>query len=158
MNTQPFNQTGQLIAPVSVKKLLDIQAAIEFGFILKRVHVTIRTYRHVSCDFKYKFDSTTCNSNLKWNIETCQCECKKYHICKKHYSWNPSTCTCQNGKYLKSIADTSVITCDEIISVMDIVSSKKKNTTTTNVSINCHTKKGRDCYILQRELLANVLL
>ena len=51
-----------------------------------------------------------------------------------------------------------MITCDEIISVMDIVSSKKKNTTTTNVSINCHTKKGRDCYILQREFLANVLL
>ena len=22
---------------------------------------------HISCDFKFKFDSTTCNSNQKWN-------------------------------------------------------------------------------------------
>ena len=43
---------------------------------------------------------------------------------KKDYIWNPSTYICENSKYLKSIANTSVITCDEIISVMDIVSTK----------------------------------
>ena len=37
-------------------------------------------------------------------------------------------CICKNNKYLKSIADTSVIECDDIISVMDIVSTKKANT------------------------------
>ena len=32
-----------------------------------------------------------------------------YHKCKKDYSWNCSICICENNKYLKSIADTSVI-------------------------------------------------
>ena len=50
--------------------------------------------------------------------------CKSYRKCKNNYSWNPSTCICKNSKYLKSFADTSVIMCDEIISVMDIVSTK----------------------------------
>ena len=40
--------------------------------------------------------------------------CKNYRTCKKDYGWNPSTCICENDKYLKSIADTSVIACGEI--------------------------------------------
>ena len=32
----------------------------------------------ISWDFKFKFNSTTCNSNKKWNNESCQCECKNY--------------------------------------------------------------------------------
>ena len=63
---------------------------------------------------------TTCTSNQKWNNKTCQGECKNYCTCKKDYSWNPSTCICENSKYLKSIANTSVTECDEIIIVMDI--------------------------------------
>ena len=46
---------------------------------------------HISCDCKCKFNSTTCNSNQKWNNKTCQCECKNYRTCKKDYSWNRST-------------------------------------------------------------------
>ena len=38
---------------------------------------------------------------------------------------NPSTCISDNSKFLKSIADTSVIESDEIITVMDIASAKK---------------------------------
>ena len=56
---------------------------------------------------------------------------------KKDYSWNINTYVCENSKYLKSIADTSVITCYEIISVMDIASSKVTNTIATNVTKNC---------------------
>ena len=45
--------------------------------------------------------------------------------------------------YLKSISDTSVIDCDEIIPVTDIVSTKIINTIVTNVtstaSISCHS-------------------
>ena len=33
---------------------------------------------------------------------------------KKNYIWNPPPCSCKNGKYLASIIDDSVITCDEI--------------------------------------------
>ena len=102
----------------------------------------------ISCDFKCKFNGTTCNSNQKWNNKTCQCECKNYHQCKKDYSWNPSTCICENSKHLKSIADTSVVKCDEVITVMDIVSTKK-TTIATNVtktaSINCHSKNINIC-------------
>ena len=32
----------------------------------------------ISCDSKCKFNSTTCNSNQKWNNDQCQCECKRY--------------------------------------------------------------------------------
>ena len=74
----------------------------------------------------------------KWNNETCQCECKNYHPCK---SWNPSTYICESNKYLKSIADTSVIVCEEIISDLDIVSTKITNTIAANVSINSDDKK-----------------
>ena len=28
--------------------------------------------KHISCDCKCKFNSTTCNSNQKWNNKTCQ--------------------------------------------------------------------------------------
>ena len=95
---------------------------------------------------------STRNSNQKWNNKTCQCECKNYRTREKDYSWNLSICICKNGKYLKSTADTSVIACDEIITVMVIVSTKKTNTIATNVtstaSINCHSKKVRDWYIL----------
>ena len=115
----------------------------------------------ISCDFKCKFNGTTCNSNQKWNNKTCQCECKNYHQCKKDYSWNPSTCICENSKHLKSIADTSVVKCDEVITVMDIVSTKK-TTIATNVtktaSINCHSKNINICYILQTGLWVIILL
>ena len=40
--------------------------------------------KHISFDCKYKFNSATCNSNKKWNNETCQCECKNYHTCKNY--------------------------------------------------------------------------
>ena len=41
-------------------------------------------------------------------------------------SVNPSTCICDNSKYLKSITDTAVIECGEIITVTDIVSTNDK--------------------------------
>ena len=111
--------------------------------------------------FKYKFNSTTCNSNQKWNNKICQCQCKNYHKCNKYYSWKPSRCICENSKYLKSIADTSAIECDEIITVMDIVSTKNTNIIATNVtstaSINGHSKKVRDWYNLHTVLLVIIL-
>ena len=55
-----------------------------------------------------------------------------------------------------------MIECDEIITNMDIVPTKKTNTIETNVtstaSINCHSKKVRDCYILHTVLLVIILL
>ena len=91
-------------------------------------------------------------------------------MCKKDYSWNPSTCICKNSKYLRSIADTSVTECDEIIIVIDIVSTKKINAiaakktktiaanVTSTASINRHSKKVKDCYILNTVSLVTILL
>ena len=105
--------------------------------------------KHFSCNCKCKFNSTTCNSNQKWNAKTCQCDRKNYKS-KKGYSCNPSTCIWENKKYLKSIADISMIQCDEIITVMDIVSTKMTNTIAANVTspalVNCHSKKVRLLY------------
>ena len=105
---------------------------------------------------KYKFSSSTFNSNQKWNNKTYQCKCEK------DYSWNPSTCICDNRKYLKSVADTSLIKRDETVVGMDILSTKKTNTIATNVmstaSTNCHSKKVRDYYILNTVFLVIILL
>ena len=35
------------------------------------------------------------------------------------YVWNPATYNCENGKYLASIMDDSVITCDEVLKSYD---------------------------------------
>ena len=79
----------------------------------------------ISCDCKCKFNSTIYNSNQKWNNKTYQYECKNYRTCTKVYSCNPGTCFCANSRYLKNIADPSVIEYDEIIIVMDNVLTKK---------------------------------
>ena len=71
--------------------------------------------KHVSCERKCKHAGRKCNSNQWWNNDKCRCECKKHHIREKDYIWNPGTGSCKNGKYLASIIDNSVITCDEII-------------------------------------------
>ena len=87
---------------------------------------------------------------------------KKWCTCKNDYSWKPSTRICENSKYLKSMADTSVTECDDIIIVTDNVSTKNTDSITTNVastaSINCHSKNVRDCYILHTVLLVIILL
>ena len=74
--------------------------------------------KHVSCDCKCKFDVRRSNSNQKWNNNKCRCKSKNSKTCRlyeKDYIWNPATWSCKNGKYLASIIDDSVITCDEII-------------------------------------------
>ena len=59
--------------------------------------------KYILCDCKCKFNSTTCNSNKKWNKDKLQhqCESKKYCVCKKDYWRNPSTCICDNRRCLK---------------------------------------------------------
>ena len=42
--------------------------------------------KHISCECKYKFHGTKCNSDQKWKNELCQYECKnliKYHTCEE---------------------------------------------------------------------------
>ena len=73
--------------------------------------------KHVPCKCKFRFDGRKWNSNQKWNNNKCWCEHKKNHICEKDYICNFAIYICENGKYLASITDNWVITCDEIIDV-----------------------------------------
>ena len=76
---------------------------------------------------------------------------KEDHICEKDYIWNPATCSCENGKYLASIIDDSVITCDEII-------EETKNIPTNfneKIIIICETK---EFYILLTFLSVTIAL
>ena len=59
---------------------------------------------------------------------------------KKDYIWNPATCCCENGKYLASIFDDSIITCDEIIETTEI--------SPTNFNEKKVTCKTKNFYIL----------
>ena len=70
--------------------------------------------KHILCDCKCIFNSTTWNTNKKWNNGTCQYECKNFRTCKKDNIWNPGTCICENSKYLKCIVDTSATAYDEL--------------------------------------------
>ena len=97
---------------------------------------------HILSDFKCKFNSTTCNSNQKWNNDKCQCECKRYYTSKKDYSWNPSKCICE---YCSIIGDDSVIVCGKIVNDKDSVSTILTKHMPTNVMstvpINSYHKK-----------------
>ena len=55
---------------------------------------------------------------------------------KKDYSWNSSTCICEYSKYLESTLDNSVIACDDIIKVVESVSTNVTNTSTNTVPTN----------------------
>ena len=92
-----------------------------------------KTLKHLSCNCDCKFDSAACNSNQKWNNETCQCKCKNYQTCKEDCCC-PITCICENGKYLGIIIDNSVIVCDDIT---DSVSTNVTRTMLTNIVIFC---------------------
>ena len=108
--------------------------------------------KHVSCKCGCKFHSRKRNSNQKWNNDTCRCERKKRHICEKDYIWNPAASSCENGKYLASITDDLVITCDEII---DAVETKA---VATNFNEKYGICKTRNIYILLALLSITIAL
>ena len=58
---------------------------------------------------------------------------EKHNICEKDYIWNPALCSCESRKYLASIIDDSVFTCDEIIESY----GKDKKTIPTNFNEKC---------------------
>ena len=65
---------------------------------------------------------------------------------KKDYIWNHVTC-CKNGKYLASIIDDSVITCDEILDAEAKLQDEETETIPTkfngkNIAIKAKKKKN----------------
>ena len=73
---------------------------------------------------------------------------------KKVHIRNPRTCTCENGRYLESIIDDSVVTCDEIIDALrsELINfNDQKATCKMNHSfINYHIAIDNCCYLLVR--------
>ena len=52
------------------RKYINVKA---FNMITNKNEGKART-KHISCNFKCKFNSAVCNLNQKWNNKTCQCE------------------------------------------------------------------------------------
>ena len=59
-------------------KTKDVNVKV-FNMITNR-NETKTMLKHISCDCKCKLNSTTCNSNQKWNNKTCHYECKSVKI------------------------------------------------------------------------------
>ena len=97
--------------------------------------------KHISCECKCKFDEKKCKSNQWWSNDKCQCECRKNH-------------TCESGKYLASIMDDSVITCDKVIESCD----EEINTIPTNFNEKNISCKTQGFYILLTFLLITITL
>ena len=114
--------------------------------LITRINEAKTLVKHILYDCEYKIDSTTCNSNEKWNYDKCQCKCKNYRSCNKYYCWNPSTCICEKSKYLKHVADDSVIVYDEVINATDSVAINVTNAIPTKCD-KCYTKKYDKYYI-----------
>ena len=101
----------------------------------------LKTFKkYLSCKCKCKFDGRKCNWNQKWNNNKSHCNCKylkEHHLCETSLIWNLATSCCKNGKYLASIIDDSVITCDEFLETTKTVPRKTALTksTTTNFYI-----------------------
>ena len=101
--------------------------------IITKINEAKTNIEHISCVCKCKFNSAKFNLNQKWNNDICQCKSKRYCTLKEDYSWNPSTCIFDKSKYFKSIADDSVVECDEILSTTYILSKNVTITISTNV-------------------------
>ena len=93
--------------------------------------------KHLSFEYKCKFDGRRYNADQWWNNDKCQCECKKRQVCEKDYVWNPATCNCENGKYLESIMDDSAIICDDIVeyAMTEQILMKRKQPVKLKISI-----------------------
>ena len=70
---------------------------------------------------------------------------------KKDYLWNPGTCSCENGRYLASIMDDRVMTCDKIF-------EEETKTVTTNFNEKNAICKTKNVYILLAFLLITITL
>ena len=104
-----FNTLNDLSNKVCVpNKTKDLN--LRFFNIITRINESKILTKHISCEYKCRFDERKCNSDQCWNNDKYLCECKKRHVYEKDYTWNPSSCSCENGKYLASIMDKSTIT------------------------------------------------
>ena len=70
-----FSGNCNIVSPKECvpKKIKDISVKV-FDEMKNRNEAKVMI-KHISCDWKWKFNSKTCNSNQKCNNKTCQREC-----------------------------------------------------------------------------------
>ena len=51
--------------------------------MITRINKVEAMAKHISCDFKWKFNSARCHPNQTLNNDMCKCQCKKYRCAKK---------------------------------------------------------------------------
>ena len=71
-------------------------------------------------------------------VDLSQLFCFRWYLCRKKYIWNRATCSCKSGKYLASIINDSLITCDEIIDAEAKFNNEERKTILKNTT--CKTK------------------
>ena len=54
--------------------------------MITRINEVNTLVKHISFDFKCKFDHAVCSLNQKWSSDKCHCDCKEYRPSKKYYS------------------------------------------------------------------------
>ena len=74
--------------------------------------------KHISCECKYKFETNVSQTNggITINVDV---SVKNIIYVKKNTFGTLVHLFFENGKYLLSIMDDSVITCDEVIELYD---------------------------------------
>ena len=70
------NAVDDLSTKICILSKIEYVKVIVFNVITK-INEPKTLVKHISCNCKCKFDSTTCNSNQTWNNDKCQCKCKK---------------------------------------------------------------------------------
>ena len=130
------NTIDDLLSRISIlSKTEDVNLNV-FNMIT-RINELKTLRKHISYDYKCKFDDKKCNSNQKWNNESYRCECKnqwKHLVCKNDNVWNSSAI----NRYLKSIANNLVFRRDEITDTI----TKFYNSMSETVSINSNHNKA----------------
>ena len=65
------NLIEKIVIQINGRVMINVTEIIESKILTK----------HESCECKCKFNRINCNSDQWQNIDKCQCECKKQHVC-----------------------------------------------------------------------------
>ena len=81
-------------------------------------------------------------------------------MCRYSYIWNPTTCSCEDVRYEKSVTDSSVITCDEIVKLTKSIMTKTISAKSFPMNLNRKkvTCKINNAYILLVFLLITMMV
>ena len=114
---------------------------------------TLAKHIYANVTLSFMVDIIQIKSGITVNVGVKSVKIRKNIVCEKDYIWNPATCTCENGKYVGSIIDDLVVTCDEITEATKTVPTKKYfNKKRFNINYN-NKKYSTNFYIFVAFLL-----